>query len=101
MFNFKNTDREIKNLELKVLEPEKDRETLASKAFHYVKSSEEDYKQKSKLNQKAVDSTTGNTFAKEQQPSYEARKAVELKAKALFELEQIIIEIEQFKQIYQ
>ena len=101
MLSFKNKGQKINGLELENLEREKDRETLASKVFHYVKRSEGDRSQKSKLNQKAVNLTTTDTFTKEQQPSYEAQKAVEFKAKALFELEQVIVGIEQFKQICQ
>ena len=101
MFNFKNTGQKINNLELENLELEKERETLASKVFHYAKRSEGDRSQKSKLNQKAVSFTTTNTFIKGQQHSYEAQKAVEFKTEALVELEQVIVGIEQFKQICQ
>ena len=101
MFKFKNTGQKINNLKSENLKLEKDRGTLASKVFDYVKRSEINYSQKSELNQKAVNLTTTNTFAKEQQPSYEAQQAVEFKAKALFELEQVIVGIEQFKQICQ
>ena len=93
MFNFKNADRKIHNLELKNSKQE-DRE-LSSEVFHYIES-EKNCNQKSKLNQKAVDLTTNDTFDKEQHPNYEDLKAVESKAKTLFELEQIIVETEQF-----
>lgn len=100
MFYFENTGRQIDNLKFKDLELEKDRETLSSEVFQYKKTSEENYNQKPELNQKAVN-LTNNTFTKEQQPNYETQKAVEFKAKALFELEQVIIGIEQLKQTHQ
>ena len=83
------------NLEFKDLKFEKDRE-LSSEVFCYV-NSEENCNQKLELNQKAANFTSNIAI---NQPNYEDR-AVEFKAKALFELEQIIIEIEQFKQICQ
>ena len=98
MFKFKNTSQKINNLESENLKLEKDRGALAGKVFYYVKRSE-NYSQKSRLDRKAINLTTTNTFAKEQ-PSYEAQP-VEFKAKALFELEQVIVGIEQFKQICQ
>ena len=91
MFNFKNTEREVHNLKLKNLELEKDRE-LSSEIFHHAEI--EGDRNELKLNQ--IDLTTGDLARN--QPD---REAVEFKAKALFELEQVIIEIEQFKQICQ
>ena len=99
MFKIKNTGQKINNLESENLKLEKDRGALAGEVFDYVKRSE-NYSQKSELNQKAVNLTTTNTFAKEQH-NYEAQQAVEFKAKALFELEQVIVGIEQFKRICQ
>ena len=98
MVNFKSTERKVHNLESEDLELEKDRETLSGEVLDRAKS-EEDYNHSPELNQKAANLTTSN-IANKHQSNYEAQ-AVEFKAKALFELEQVIIEIEQFKQICQ
>ena len=98
MLNFKSTERKVHNLESEDLKLEKNEEASLSEVPHCVKS-EEDCNHSSELNQKGVNLTTSN-IADKHQSNYEDR-AVEFKAKALFELEQVIIEIEQFKQICQ
>jgi hypothetical protein len=98
MVNSRSTGHEIHSKELKYLDSEKKRRIPAKEGFYCVKKTEEHYDRQSKLNQ--LDLIENNTSTEKQQIDGEAQKAVEFKAKVLFELEQVISEIEQFKQSY-
>ena len=98
MVNSRSTGQEIHSEELKYLDSEKKETIPAKEGFYYVKKTEEHYPFQSKLNQ--IDLTENNTSIEKQQIDCEAQKTVEFKSKALFELEQVIAELEQFKQSY-
>ncbi len=98
MYYLRSLEQKVHDEELKDFEREEDLKALAGRLLHYKKD-ECHCNQQLNLNQKISNSVESNLSAEEQQYNYEAQKAIEFKAKALFELEQVIVEIEQFKQI--
>ena len=98
MCYLRNLEQKVHDIKSKDFDREEDRQKLAYSLLHYVKD-ERNCNQQPKLNHKTSNSIESNISAKEQQYNCEAQKAIEFKAKALFELEQVIVEIEQFKQI--
>jgi hypothetical protein len=98
MSYLRNLDPKVHDLKSKDFNREEERRTLAYSLHHYVKE-ERNCNQQLKLERKTRNSIKSNISAEKQQYDYEDQKAIEFKAKALFELEQVIVEIEQFKQI--
>lgn len=96
MSDLKTTGQTTSNIELQDLTTENN-QILASKVLDCIK--ENDCQQQPKLSHQAICLATNDISAEEQRTKKESRKAVDFKAKALFELEQVIIEIEHLKQI--
>lgn len=95
MSDLESTDRATSDIESQDLSVDN---TLVNKVLDCLKKSKDDYTQQPRLNYRAI-YLAANDMLVEEQDSNESQKAVELKAKALFELEQVIVGIEQFKQI--